>query len=376
MTVKNPITTPFEDGFIMPAEVEKQDAVWIVWAMNMETWYNGGYEARHAQVELAEAITKAGTHVNVIVPNRMFITAERVFSDMDVSIYEMTTEDCWVRDTGAIYVKNRATGEVRGVDFKFNGYGGEINGTTIRYADDDLMARKMLQISGHERYKTRFILEGGSINTDGEGTIITTESYLLNANRNSTLNRAEIEGKLHDYLGCQKVIWLKEGIDTGEGETDGHVDDVCAFIAPGEVVCCYTDDENDECYDIYKDCYETLCNSTDAKGRKLKVHKLTVAAPCYLSEEEGENITDIDAVGQADDGTWRDEGELAVGSYANFLVTNGSIIFPMYGVSTDDEAIQRMKEIAGDRYIVRPVNVRSIALGGGSIHCITQQQPH
>ena len=165
MTVKNPITTPFEDGFIMPAEFEKQDAVWIVWAMNMETWYNGGYEARHAQVELAEAITKAGTHVNVIVPNRMFITAERVFSDMDVSIYEMTTEDCWVRDTGAIYVKNRATGEVRGVDFKFNGYGGEINGTTIRYADDDLMARKMLQISGHERYKTRFILEGGSINT-------------------------------------------------------------------------------------------------------------------------------------------------------------------------------------------------------------------
>ena len=275
MTVKNPITTPFEDGFIMPAEFEKQDAVWVVWAMNMETWYNGGYEARHAQVELAEAITKAGTHVNVIVPNRMFITAERVFSDMDVSIYEMTTEDCWVRDTGAIYVKNRATGEVRGVDFKFNGYGGEINGTTIRYADDDLMARKMLQISGHERYKTRFILEGGSINTDGEGTIITTESCLLNANRNSTLNRAEIEGKLHDYLGCQKVIWLKEGIDTGEGETDGHVDDVCAFIAPGEVVCCYTDDENDECYDIYKDCYETLCNSTDAKGRKLKVHKLT-----------------------------------------------------------------------------------------------------
>mgnify|MGYP000955483577 FL=1 len=201
-----------------------------------------------------------------------------------------------------------------------------------------------------------------------KNTIITTESCLLNANRNSTLNRAEIEGKLHDYLGCQKVIWLKEGIDTGEGETDGHVDDVCAFIAPGEVVCCYTDDENDECYDIYKDCYETLCNSTDAKGRKLKVHKLTVAAPCYLSEEEGENITDIDAVGQADDGTWRDEGELAVGSYANFLVTNGSIIFPMYGVSTDDEAIQRMKEIAGDRYIVRPVNVRSIALGGGSIH--------
>lgn len=368
-------TLPVEDGFVMPAEFEPQEAVWLLLATNMETWYNGGYKARKAQYNLIKAINEAGTHVHIGVPHRMYVTAEMLFEDLDVTIHEMTEEDCWIRDTGAIFVKNRETGEVRGVDFRFNSYGGDLHGTSVRYADDDMIARKMLHALGVDRYKTNFILEGGSIIGDGEGTVITTESCLLNENRNWRLDRAGIEEKLHEYLGFEKVIWLKEGIDCGEGETDGHIDDICAFIAPGEVVCCYTDDESHDYYEVFKDCYETLYNATDAKGRKLKVHKLPVADSFFLSTEEAENIADMQGVGEEEDGAWREEGEEAVGSYANFLITNGSIIFPIYGLDSDEEAVNTLREIVGDRYVVRPVNMHDIALGGGSIHCITQQQP-
>lgn len=368
-------TKPYEDGFVMPGEFEPQEAVWLMLASNLETWYNGGYRAREAQVNLVRAINEAGTHVNLGVPHRLFVTAEKLFDGLDVTLYEITTEDCWVRDTGAIYVKNRESGEIRGVDFKFNAYGGELHGTSIRYADDDMIARKMLQASGHSRYRTSFILEGGSINTDGEGTVLTTESCLLNENRNKELSREEIENELKNYLGFEKVIWIPEGIDTDEGETDGHIDDLCAFIAPGEVVTCYTEDKNHAHYEIFRKCYDILSKATDAKGRKLKVHKLTVADPFYLNGEEAMNITDMQGVGHEPDGAWREEGEPAVGSYANFLITNGSIIFPIYGLDTDDEAVECMRKIVNDRFVVRPVNMHDIALGGGSIHCITQQQP-
>lgn len=368
-------TLPYEDGFKMPAEFTPQEAVWISLAHQGEGWHNGAHPAQHAQVELAKAINAAGTHVNVVVLNRYFPQAERLFEGMDVSIYEMTNEDCWMRDMGAIYVKNPKTGEIRGVDFKFNAWGGELHGCYGRYMEDDMIARKMLQVSGHDRYRTPFIFEGGSITTDGEGTVITTESCLLNENRNPDLSREEIEETLKNYLGFEKVIWLKEGVDCEEAETDGHVDDVCAFIAPGEVVTRYTDDEEHEYYQVFKDCYEALCQATDAKGRKLKVHKIPAAAPFAFTAEEAYNLLAMQGVGKEEDGCWREEGDLCVPSYANFLITNGSIIFPIYGLDTDEEAVRRMEEICQDRYTIRPVNMHDIALGGGSIHCITQQQP-
>lgn len=369
-------TLPFEDGFVMPAEYEPQSAVWLILAEDMTNWYNGGFPARDAQVAIIDAITKAGTHVNLGVSAACYLIAEDLFAGMDVTLYELSSVDCWARDTGAVYVKNRETGEVRGVDFKFNSWGGEQRGShgcTLDYAMDDMVARKMLQATGHDRYRTPFVLEGGSINTDGEGTVITTESCLLNPNRNPDMTRDDIERTLHDYLGFDKVIWLREGVDCEEGETDGHVDDVCAFIGPAEVVCCYTDDEDNEYHDVFKECYETLCAATDAKGRPLTVHKLTAANPFRFTKEEAERLAPSQGVAADPDGTWRCEGDFAVPSYANFLITNGSIIFPTYDLDTDDEAVARMRAIAGDRYRVIPVPAHNIALGGGSVHCITQQ---
>lgn len=368
-------TYPIEDGFTMPAEFTPQKAVWIVLASKNETWYNGGFPARKAQRDLVRAINEAGTHVNIGVPHRMFILAEELFEGMDVTLYECTTDDCWIRDYGAIFVKNSETQEIRGVDFKYTAYGSEMHGASMRYFEDDLTPRKMLQLCSYDRYSTKFVFEGGSITTDGEGTVITTESCLLNKNRNPDLSREEIEETLHKYLGFEKVIWLPEGVDTEDGETDGHVDDVCAFIAPGEVVTCYTEDQENEYYEVFKKCYEVLCEAVDAKGRKLIVHKIPAAAPFQFTKEEAENMIAEQGVGKNEDGTWREEGDLAVPSYANFLITNGSIIFPIYNLETDDEAVARMREIVGDRYVIRPVIMHDIALGGGSIHCITMQEP-
>lgn len=364
---------PYEDGFVMPAEFEPQSAVWILVGGAHSHWHNGGFKIRETQVNMVKAINAAGTHVNIGVPNELYLEVEYIFNGLDVSIYEVSLDNCWPRDNGAIYVKNRETGEVRGVDFRFNGWGGEAGGAMISWAYDDLAARKMLQATGHDRYKTTFALEGGSIICDGEGTVITTESCLLNPNRNPGFKREQIEEQLKKYLGFEKVIWLNEGIDLSEGETDGHVDDICSFIGPAEVVCCYAEDPTNEYYKVFKNCYEILCNSTDAKGRKLKVHKLTAAKPFKITKEEAENVIVSQGVGEAPEGKWRKEGDLAVPSYANFLITNGSIILPIYGLDTDEEAIERLTKIVNGRYQIYPVNAHEIALCGGSIHCFTQQ---
>lgn len=364
---------PRDDGFIMPAEYEPQAAVWLLIGGKIFYWPNGGFKIRATQVDIARAILSAGTKVLVGVTEDLYLEAEHIFAGMDVSIFEMTLDNCWPRDSGAITVKNRGTGEVRGVDFRFNGWGGEYTGAMASWVDDNLVARKMLQYTYLDRYKTSFTLEGGAINTDGEGTVITTASCLLNKNRNPGLGRAEIEENLRKYLGFEKVIWLKEGIDCGKGGTDGHVDNICAFIGPAEVVCCYTEDKANPFHAALQDAYRTLCESRDAKGRKLNVHKLTACKPFYFTKEEANNVLVTPGVGQDPDGKWRKEGDAAVPSYANFLITNGTIVFPVYGVDSDAEAVSRIKEIVADRYRVVPVNAHEIALGGGSIHCFTQQ---
>lgn len=375
MSSKLVLSTPYQDGFCMPAEFAPQRAVWMIFASNGATWYNGCIPAQRAQVEIVKAINKAGTPVCMGVVASMWFQAEALLAGLGVTLYEMTSDDSWIRDTGAICVKNKETGEVRGVDFKFNAYGGEKHGASLLYAIDDIIARKMLQAEKLDRYRTPFILEGGSITTDGEGTVIVTESCLLNENRNPEYTREEIEKKLEEYLGFTKIIWLKSGVDTQEGETDGHVDDVCAYIAPAEVITCYTEDTKNPYYEVLKECYETLCKATDAKGRKLKVHKLVAAHPFSFTKEEADNLLATQGIGQEEDGHWRNEGEPSVPSYANFLITNGSIIFPVYGLETDGQAIADMERIVEGRFTIRPVNAHNLALGGGSIHCLTQQVP-
>jgi agmatine deiminase len=212
-----------------------------------------------------------------------------------------------------------------------------------------------------------FVLEGGSIHADGEGTVIVTESCLLSKGRNPSLTKEQIEEKLKIYLGAKKVIWLPRGIYNDE--TNEHVDNVCAFTSPANVVLAWTDDESDPQYTFSKEDLEVLENETDAKGRKINVHKLYIPKiPVTVTEEElaGYEFEEGEDV--------REPGERLAASYANFYIANEIALVPQFGDENDAPAVELLSKLMPDRKVIG-IYARDIILGGGNIHCITQQIP-
>jgi agmatine deiminase len=215
-------------------------------------------------------------------------------------------------------------------------------------------------------YRTEgFVLEGGSFHVDGEGTVITTEMCLLSEGRNPHLAKEEIEEMLDDYLNCQKVIWIKDGIDPNE--TNGHIDDVVQYVKPGEVACIWTEDEENPFYQEAQTAYQTLTQAVDARGRKLKVHKLCLTKKPVL-------LHGANAIDMVEGTIPREDGEISIASYMNFLVVNGGVIVPQYGDENDSLALEQIRQMYPDRKVIG-VRTEEIAFGGGNIHCITQQQP-
>ena len=356
-------TTPKQDGFRMPGEFEAQEKVWMIWPERPDNWRNGAKPAQAAFANVAKAISKF-TPMNVLVSNAQYANCRAVLP-ADIRVIEMSNDDAWVRDCGPSFVIDDQ-GELRGNDWSFNAWGGLVDGLYFPWANDDIMARKICEIEAVDSYRTDdFILEGGSIHVDGEGTVLTTEMCLLSEGRNSHMTKAEIEQMLCDYLNCEKVLWLGDGIDPEE--TNGHVDDIACFIRPGEVACIYTEDPDSPFYDAAQDAYKRLCEMTDAKGRKLIVHKLC----CPIDNVTIKGEFAIDTV----EGTLpREDGDICIASYMNFLITNDGVIVPQYGDVNDALAISQIQEMFPDREIVG-VDTVEIVYGGGNIHCITQQQP-
>lgn len=310
----------------------------------------------------------------------------------------MTTNDAWFRDTGATFVTDGAGGK-RAVDWHFNAYGGLIDGLYFPWDADDQIAAKMAQLAGCARYRPDdMILEGGSITVDGEGTVIVTDQCLLSPGRTASAVLAEeadedtiwpayakkfqpwseelrayMDEHLKAYLGVEKVVWVKEGIDPEE--TNGHIDDVATFIAPGVVAVIWTDDPD---YPFYRQCheaYDTLAAATDAKGRQLKVYKLPMPVkPLYMDQASCDTI-DVDENAEP-----RVADEPLIASYMNYLVTNGGVIVPQYGDENDALAVQTLQEIYDEvwgegAYKCVGVQSEQVVFGGGNIHCITQQEP-
>lgn len=358
-------STPKQDGFRMPGEFEKHKCCWMLWPERTDNWRLGAKPAQEVFVKVANAISKYEP-LTVGVSKNQFLNARSLLPNR-VRVIEISYNDSWIRDCGPTFVVNDEKNKVRGVDWEFNAWGGLEGGLYFPWDQDNLVAQKVLEIENKDRYKTEeFVLEGGSIHVDGEGTLITTEECLLNKNRNPNLSKSEIEKKLKEYLNIEKIIWLKKGIYNDE--TDGHVDNICCFARPGEVLLAWTNDKTDPQYDISKENWEILKNAKDAKGRKLKINKINVPNPILISEEESKGVDIIE-------GTLpREEGDRMAGSYINFLICNGAIILPVFGVPNDQKAIKKMKNIFPKRDIV-PIEAREILLGGGNIHCITQQQP-
>lgn len=349
----------------MPGEFEHHDGCWIIWPERPDNWRNGGKPAQRVFVQVAAAIAEFEP-VTVVVSRQQYRNARNMLPD-HIRVIEMSTDDAWMRDCGPTFVVNDETGEVRGVDWSFNAWGGLVDGLYFPWDADDQVAQKVCEIERIDRYRLDdFVLEGGSIHVDGEGTLITTEECLLSPGRNPHLTKEEIENTLKEYLNVEKVIWLKRGMYLDE--TNGHVDNICNFVRPGEVVLAWTDDKNDPQYEISKEAYDILTNETDAKGRKLKVHKLHVPSPVLITKEESEGV---DAVA----GTLpRKEGDRLAASYVNYYTANGGVIVPLFNDPNDEKAINLLKELYPDRKVVG-IYAREILLGGGNIHCITQQQP-
>src|SRR5215212_4360929 len=218
-------TTPRQDGYRMPAEWERHSATWLIWPERSDNWRNGAKPAQAAFARVAEEIA-AAEPVSVCVSAGQYVNARERLSN-SVRLVEMSTNDSWIRDCGPTFLVNNA-GEVRGVDWKFNAWGGLEGGLYFPWDADDLVGEKVLDLERAQRYAPEFVREGGSIDVDGEGTVLTTEECLLFGNRNADMSREQIEWHLREYLMADRVIWLPRGVYLDE--TNGHVDNFARFV--------------------------------------------------------------------------------------------------------------------------------------------------
>ena len=356
-------STPAADGFRMPGEFEPHDGCWMIWPERSDNWRWGAKPAQAAYTAVATAIA-GGEPVTMAVSDVQFEHCRSVLPPQ-VRVAEIASDDAWIRDCGPTFVVDGAGGR-RGVDWHFNAWGGLEGGLYFPWDRDERVAHKVLEIEGADRYRAPLVLEGGSIHVDGEGTVMTTEQCLLNHNRNPELSREQIEAALHDYLGTEKVVWLGDGVF--EDETDGHVDNLACFARPGVVLLTWSDDESDPQHAISRDARERLEAATDARGRSLEVITLPSPGPLEMAAEEALGVDPIEGTKP------RQAGDRLAGSYVNFYLGNGRIVLPQLDQRHDEEAAEILRGVFPEREVVG-VPAREILLGGGNIHCITQQVP-
>ena len=355
--------TPRADGFRMPGEFEPHSQIWMLWPERTDNWRLGAKPAQHAWVEVASAIAQFEP-VSVGVNNDQFENARNMLPS-SVRVVEMSSNDAWMRDCGPTFIVNDKGG-VRLVDWEFNAWGGLYDGLYFPWDKDQLVPRKIAEIERVDRYKAPLVLEGGSFHVDGEGTALTTEECLLSPGRNPQLSRDQIEEHLRDYLNVDKIIWLARGIDPEE--TKGHVDDVACFVSPGVVLAGSTEDRDDWRYELLQENLRVLKGATDARGRRLRVETLPMPAITEFTEEE------VRGIDSAEDTIPRRAGDKTAASYLNFLIVNGGVILPVFDDPNDAVAKAKLEAVLPDRRVVT-VPGREIVLGGGNVHCITQQQP-
>lgn len=355
-------STPAADGFRMPGEFEPHRGCIMIFPERADSWQYGGYAARKAFVRVAEVIARS-EKVTVCASEAQYDNARAMLPPF-VRVVEMSSNDAWARDYAPTFVKNKA-GEVRGIDWGFNAWGGLRDGLYFPWDKDNRMARKLCDLFDIDVYDKRdFILEGGSIHVDGEGTCMVTESCLLSEGRNPHLTKEQIERVLRDYLNVSAILWLPCGIY--QDETNGHVDNICAFVKPGEVVLAWTENREDVQYEMSQACLACLEKEVDAKGRKLKIHKLPLPEPVTVTAEE---CAGLDA---CLDAPARTPGERLAASYVNFYIANKSIVMPGFGDPADERAKEILRTLFPQREVVQ-IYARDILIGGGNIHCITQQ---
>lgn len=335
------MTTPAADGFRMPAEWALHDRCWMAWPCHAPTYGHIFVEARAAFAAVAREIATFEP-VTMIARPEHAANARRQCGP-SVEVVELPLDDSWTRDTGPTFLTD-GEGELAGADWLHNAWG-------VNYPDhdeDSKLAARILERAAAQRYAADFVLEGGAIHTDGEGTLLTTENVLLNPNRNPGMTRDRAEGLLRDWLGIETVIWLGDGVQGDE--TDGHIDNLACFARPGVVLALACTDSTDPNHTALADNLARLRAATDARGRRLEVIEIEQPAPKW------------------------DWDERIPCSYINFYLPNGGVVMPSFDDWADGPACEAIQAAFPDRRIVQ-IRATDITRGGGGIHCITQQQP-
>jgi agmatine deiminase len=349
--------TPAAKGFAMPAEWEKHQATWIGWPHNRTDWPGKIAPIYWVYGEIARKIAQ-GEIARIIVNNQAHETqARRVLDKVgadfsNIEFFRFPTNRGWTRDFGPIFVKRQARrSEVAIANFQFNAW--------AKYKDfekdnrvPELAAESLgLKIFAAEYKGRHLVLEGGAIDVNGRGTLLTTEECLLDQQtqaRNPHLSQAEIEEAMRRFLGVSNIIWLGKGIEGDD--THGHVDDICRFVNPNTVVMCREKDGADYNHAVLEENFERLKQARLEDGSKLKVVELPMPAPLYF------------------------EGRRLPASYANFYITNGAVLVPTFNDANDRKALGILAELFKDRPVVG-IHAVDLVWGLGTLHCLTQQQP-
>lgn len=335
----------------------------MLWPQRPDNWRQDAAPAQNAFAALASVIARFELVTMGVNPDQ-FENAHRMLPG-EIRVVKIPNNDSWMRDCGPTFVIDN-NGGVRAIDWIFNAWGGTYNGLYSPWDLDDDVVRRVAELEGIDRYKAPFVLEGGSIHVDGEGTCITTEECLLSPGRNPDLTQTEIEEYLKQYLNIEKVLWIPRGVHNDE--TTGHVDNLACFLRPGVIALTWTDNKTDPQYERSVEAYSYLRSITDLQGRRLEIHKIHQPDPILITVEEAVGV-------QAMEGTLpRKAGDRMAASYVNFYFCNGGAIVPTFNDAHDIAALEKLRSLLPNRKVVG-IPAREILLGGGNIHCITQQQP-
>lgn len=338
---------PTEVGYRMPAEWEKHKATWLSWPYD-KTTFPSLEKAEEAYVKIIAALANS-ENINLIVKDRTMKTKVKnllnknrvILTSVNFKIFDYA--DVWIRDYGPIFLIDKKRRQLAMTHWIFNAWGGKYEDLKKDTKIPELINKEVKL----DCFKPGIVLEGGSIDVNGKGTVLTTEQCLLNKNRNPRLNKNEIEQRLKDYLGIKNVIWLKNG--AAGDDTDGHIDDIARFVNSTTILCAFESNKKDENYPVLKENYEILQKSKDQDGKPFRIFKIPMPKPLGDSHR-------------------------LPASYANFYIANKIVLVPIFGQERDKIAIKIIQKFFPNRKAVG-INCSKLVEGLGAIHCVTQQQP-
>lgn len=347
---------PRELGYYMPAEWEPHSGVWLAWPHDVTTFIQGIIKAELTFCDIIKALEGSERVELMVLKDEMAQKAKQLLkirgADLNnTNFHQVEFVDVWTRDYGPTFLKKDIF-----VKWNYNVYG-KSEEHELYYKpllkDNDVFNK--LGLRGR-KFEPGIVLEGGAVDVDGRGTCLTTEQCLLNPSRNGRMTKAVYEEYLNDYLGVRKTIWLKKGLLNDH--TDGHIDGIARFVAPGKIVCAYEDNPQDENFQALNDNYQILKNSSDVQGQPFELIKLPM--PHF-------NFNDSTLVSKP--------GQKAPVSYCNFYIGNTVVLASTFNDPNDAKALEIIQSCFPDRKVVG-IDCSDIIYGGGAIHCMTQQVPN